>query len=106
MEAYSLVEVEFVISIALCLTYPPPQDDFLDILQLVDAHKIEVYGLTLASRLTLFGVGDTSDHVIAGMVSLSDKSTSHNNNGLILLEEVSHMLSKVFKMLSWIDHVL
>ena len=46
------------------------------------------------------------DHVIAHMVSMSVKDTSHNNNELRLLQEVSHMCLKILKMLACIDHVL
>ena len=62
--------------------------------------------LTLASRTTILGVGDTGDHVIAHMVSMSVKVTSQKNNELRLFQEVSHMCTKVLKMLACIDHVL
>lgn len=58
--------------------------------------------LPWASRTTLFCVQETrSDHVIAYVVSMSVKAYSNNNmnNELQLIQEVSHISSKVLKMM-------
>lgn len=61
---------------------------------------------TLESKITLFGVGDIGDHIVAHMVFMSVKDHSHKmKNKLELLQQVFHMCSKVSKILAYIDHV-
>uniref|UniRef100_M1DSV9 Uncharacterized protein n=1 Tax=Solanum tuberosum TaxID=4113 RepID=M1DSV9_SOLTU len=53
-------------------------DDCLDMNYQVDPPKLEVMVLTLASRTTLFCVGDNGDHVIAHIVSMSCVAKDHS----------------------------